>query len=601
MVRSYKKKLGGRTYKNYTEKNIEDALQRVVTDGWTLRRASREHRVPYGTLFNRYHGIHARKNGGQTIFSKIEEEALIKSAAKCGEWGFPLSLMDLRQLAKNFLDSQGRTIDKFVSNLPGNDWAYSLLKRNKSELTQKVATNIKRPRGNVSNDILIKYFQNIDIELKNIPACNIFNYDETNLQDDPGKKRMLFRRGTKYPEQICNFAKTSTSLMLCISASGVLLPPYVIYKAEKMWLQWTENGPKGFPCCNKRCCASGCRYNRTHHGWIDAQTFNEWFVSSFLPHAKGLPGRKILIGDNLSSHFCKEVLDLCEDNNISFICLPKNSTHLTQPLDVVFFRPFKEAWRATLRNWKNSHIKQTSIDKRDFPQLLNSTLRAMDGSNGGNAIMRHAITSFAATGLVPFNPDRVLKKLPKENEENVDNEVNDILVNYLKEKRYVAAPSRTNVKRSKLSIVAGKSVTAPKDDDSSSDSDVDFVLDKSNDDDAIAELEDETVEEIEYMNFNKEDIKMGKYLLVKVLGGRRKKESYRYVALIREIKNDEIEVSGLKSVNEQKSQFRIEENDDFTIEIENVIAILPDPTIESTSKGDFTTYCFNKRVDVKEL
>lgn len=31
-----------------------------------------------------------------------------------------------------------------------------------------------------------------------------------------------------------------------------------------------------------------------------APTFRDWFVSSFLPHEKRLPGRKVLIGDNLS-------------------------------------------------------------------------------------------------------------------------------------------------------------------------------------------------------------------------------------------------------------------------------------------------------------
>nr|CAH7752202.1 unnamed protein product [Callosobruchus chinensis] len=136
----------------------------------------------------------------------------------------------------------------------------------------------RKSRANISRDIIIEYFNNLKDTLKDVPACNVFNYDETNVQDDPGKQKMLFRRGTilcLYPEGICNFTKTATSIMMCGSASGVLLPPYIIYKAEKMWQQWTELGPKDEPCCNDRCCDLGSRYNRTHHGWIDAQTFTD--------------------------------------------------------------------------------------------------------------------------------------------------------------------------------------------------------------------------------------------------------------------------------------------------------------------------------------
>ncbi|KAK9729902.1 DDE superfamily endonuclease [Popillia japonica] len=106
------------------------------------------------------------------------------------------------------------------------------------------------------------------------------------------------------------WAQPSISIMMCESASGILLSPYVIYKAQKMWAQWTENSPKGDPCCSDRCCMGGSRYNRTNHGWFDGQTFTDWFCSSFLPHAKKLPGRKILLGDNLSSHFTDTVIQL---------------------------------------------------------------------------------------------------------------------------------------------------------------------------------------------------------------------------------------------------------------------------------------------------
>lgn len=61
--------------------------------------------------------------------------------------------------------------------MPGVDWPYSLLTRHKDEVSQKVAANIKTAGPNVDH---------LKESLKGISTSNIFNYDETNLQDDPG-------------------------------------------------------------------------------------------------------------------------------------------------------------------------------------------------------------------------------------------------------------------------------------------------------------------------------------------------------------------------------------------------------------------------------
>nr|CAI5848409.1 unnamed protein product [Callosobruchus analis] len=320
MVRTYKRKLGARIYKDYTNEVLDQALSKATEEGWSLQRASREYKIPYGTLNNKFHGRCIRKNGGQTVFPMSEEKVFISAAITCGEWGFPLEAADLRQFAKNCLDSQGRNIAIFTNNLLGNDWI----------------------------DDIKNYFDNLRTTLQNIPPSNVFNFDETNVQDDPGNKKMLLRRGTKYPERVCNFTKSAT-IMMCGSAS-----------VRENVATGAENGSKGSPCCNKRCCALGARYNRTKHRWMDAQTFTDWFTSAFLPHAKELKGRKEII----SSHFTNEVLQLCRENDIDFVSLPKNSTHLTQPLDVGFSRAFKTAWRSTLSKGEHDHYSSTTVNKK---------------------------------------------------------------------------------------------------------------------------------------------------------------------------------------------------------------------------------------------
>ncbi|CAB3251132.1 unnamed protein product [Arctia plantaginis] len=142
-----------------------------------------------------------------------------------------------------YLEKSGRIVRKFKNNTLETDWVKQFLKRHPT-LSVRFATNIKI-RAALSKEILQEYIENLTPKIRDIPPTHIFNYDETNLADDPGQKRVIVRRGCKYPEKICNTSKSSNSIMFCGSASGELMPPYVVYKSQKLWDTWTENVPKG--------------------------------------------------------------------------------------------------------------------------------------------------------------------------------------------------------------------------------------------------------------------------------------------------------------------------------------------------------------------
>ena len=73
---------------------------------------------------------------------------------------------------------------------------------------------------------------------------NIYNYDETNFTNDPGKAPVIVRRGRKRVENCQEVSKQSFSVMWCGSASGELLPPMIVYKAMNCYEGWVQGGPK---------------------------------------------------------------------------------------------------------------------------------------------------------------------------------------------------------------------------------------------------------------------------------------------------------------------------------------------------------------------
>ena len=116
-----------------------------------------------------------------------------------------------------------------------------------------------------------KYVKNLKETLKDLPPSNIISYDETNLTDEPGKSKCVFKHGVRYLECIMNSTKSVTSIMFAANAVGDVMTPYVIYKAEHLWDTWMVGGPKG------------TRYNRSEGGWFDMTCFQDWFFTLLQP------------------------------------------------------------------------------------------------------------------------------------------------------------------------------------------------------------------------------------------------------------------------------------------------------------------------------
>lgn len=128
---------------------IQKVVEEIKNKKISLRAAAKKYNLPKSTLSDHYSGKTTSPHGKKTVFSQIEEQVLAAHAVKVAEWGFPLTRLDIRLLAKSYLDKDGRIVPIFQNNLPGEEWVDGFLKRN-INLQLRMARNIPARRAKVS-------------------------------------------------------------------------------------------------------------------------------------------------------------------------------------------------------------------------------------------------------------------------------------------------------------------------------------------------------------------------------------------------------------------------------------------------------------------
>lgn len=126
--------------------------------------------------------------------------------------------------------------------------------------------------------------------------------------------------------------------------------------------------------------------------------FEDWFEKIVLPWATALDRPKVIIGDNISSHLSAQIIKLCRENNITFVFLPRNANHLTQPQDLAFFGSMKRQWRKIMLKYKLSNPNVTTINNCHFPQLLRELMENLGISSNQNLK-----SGCETAGIYPFN------------------------------------------------------------------------------------------------------------------------------------------------------------------------------------------------------
>ena len=338
-----------------------------------------------------------KPRGGQPVFTKQQEDMFAKHLLRCADALWPVSTAQLKDYIQRFCVHYRVRAVRFKNGRPGKDWVAGFLSRHPQLKVRRAAAISAAKAWGTSPAKLKEYFERLrpllatDGDEYCSPEC-VLNYDETAITDDAGNPKVITRRSSKSPRAVLNNNKTSRSVMFAVTADGECLPPYVCTKTK-----FKEDELDGFG-------PPFCYWDTSKSGWFNMCVFDNWFEAVVAPWALSHQGKhKVVIGDNLSSHLSPVSLKRAEELGVHFRLLPPNTTHFLQPLDVAFFGPLKRAWRDQLLTYKRIHLNK-SLLKRHFAGELKKLVATIKQDT--------IISGFKATGLVPFDPEAAIARMP---------------------------------------------------------------------------------------------------------------------------------------------------------------------------------------------
>jgi hypothetical protein len=232
-----------------------------------------------------------------------------------------------------------------------------------------------------------------------ILAENVYNMNETGIMLSMlGAVKVLVGKNDTRDYRGARVKRKMVTSIECISADGRYLNPMIIWPAMTHRSNWTT-----FP-------TPDWQYACSKTGYTDSYISLQWLQRIFDPETKERANNKprVLICDGFGTHESLEILEFCFANNIILCRLPSHTSHKLQPCDVAVFGPLKTAYREQVERLERGGVN--TIGKQHFTSLFSpARKKAMTAKN--------IKAGFAATGLFPFNPDRVLSSMPKPTEE----------------------------------------------------------------------------------------------------------------------------------------------------------------------------------------
>lgn len=385
-----------RVRKRTTEKGKWSAEQlteaiRLVSEGRSVKSVSNQLRIPRSTLRDR---IKSNKKsnpsmGRPPIFNEEQEKELAKRVVELANVFYGITLTELRRLAFQVAEELGIKHNfNRESQMAGEDWAVGFRNRNKIRLRKPSATSISRIFGFNKEEVDL-FFGNLDsvMDKYKFPAARVFNMDETGISTVQKLGQILGPKGQKQVGGAISWERGRNITVVCaFSASGLYVPPMLIYPRKRMSLLLEKGGPVG------------ALYRCSDNGWSNEDLFLQW-LEHFNKFSKPIKDDPVLLVlDNHGSHISLGSYHFCRKNHIHIVSIPPHTSHKIQPLDVSFYGPLKKAFNNECDKFMRANTYR-KITPYDIAYIFNKAYI-------GVASIEKGVSGFESTGIFPPNRDK---------------------------------------------------------------------------------------------------------------------------------------------------------------------------------------------------
>ncbi len=279
--------------------------------------------------------------------------------------GFGRTREELQDTVKKILDAEKRQTS-FKDNRPSKGWYYGFLERH-PEISAKTPQALSKQRAMITQEAVQGWMDGLrtyildevkDPSLLNDPS-RWYNADETPFFMCPKTGKIIAEKSWKNPYYFTGSDKKCTTLMACFSAVGHFIPPFIVFPGTYM--------PRKENPCDQ---FDEAVFTMHVTGFMTQGLFLQ-FLHFF---DKEITIRKVkrpvmLLVDGSSTHISLEASEFCYLRLICLFCLLANSTHITQPCDVVLNSPLKTNYYSSAKKYQTEHPGEL-INKYNFPTVL---------------------------------------------------------------------------------------------------------------------------------------------------------------------------------------------------------------------------------------
>jgi hypothetical protein len=353
--------------------------------------------VPLHTLYYRARGRPSREEKAQRqqYLTADEEKALVTFLLQMSSLGQPVRIKYIPSLA--FSVARRRSTPNKPIKPPGKNWARAFEKRQPEVRARRIRSIDWNRHEKFIHNKITEWFEVIDRVLQgpSILPENVYNMDETGVMLSMlGSVKVLVGKDDVRGYRGAGVKRTMVTAVECISADGRSLLPLIIWPSSTHRSNWTTLPTPGW------------HYGHSENGYNDSKICLEWLTRVFDAQTRGLANGKprLLICDGFGTHETLEILEFCFEHNIILCRLPSHTSHKLQPCDVGVVAPLKTAYRDEVERLNRGGVDK--VGKEHFTYLYQPARdRALT--------KRNIKAAWAATGLFPFDPKRVLRDIPK--------------------------------------------------------------------------------------------------------------------------------------------------------------------------------------------